>query len=231
MKGNVLTCANPSIRLQVLTVPLVFCLSLMTSLSWPANVAQAQTIYRTTANNGEVTFSDKLPPASAHASVIETGGKPLEPGVVALPFELRQVVNKYPVTLYTSNNCTPCNAGRTLLSNRGIVFTEKTVNTAEDAQALQRVSGESALPLLTLGAQQITGYSDPEWTQFLNAAGYPKSSVLPSGYLNPAATSLVPVPKPVPDGAAETTPAAAPADAQPNGAPGINASNPAGIQF
>lgn len=200
-----------------------------------ASQTPAQTIYRIVSPDGKVSFSDKPSATAAKITAIDAGGKPIGEGSVALPFELRQVVNKYPVTLYTSNNCAPCNSGRSLLASRGIPFAEKTVTTPEDAQALQRISGESALPFLTIGAQQIKGYSDSEWTQFLDAAGYPKSSALPTAYRNHAATPLVMVQKPAPDAPTEDSQAApdavAPANAQPSHPATNNASNPAGIQF
>jgi hypothetical protein len=120
-----------------------------------------------------------------------------------------------------------------MLTSRGIPFTEKTVTTHEDSQALQRLSGESSLPFLTIGSQQLKGFSDAEWTQFLNAAGYPLSSVLPASYRRPAPTPLVavattPAAAAPADGIAGTTAAkraTAPAPAaQPN-------PNPAGIKF
>lgn len=197
--------------------------------------ALAQTIYRIVAPDGKVTFSDKPTAAAAKITSTDAAGKTIGEGSVALPFELRQVVNKYPVTLYTSNNCAPCNSGRSLLTGRGIVFAEKAVNTADDAQALQRISGESSLPFLTIGAQQIKGYSESEWTQFLDAAGYPKSSTLPAAYRNPAATPLVMVQKQAPDAPTEANQTApdpvSPATAQPNRPATNNVSNPAGIQF
>jgi glutaredoxin len=195
-----------------------------------AGQAQAQTVYRVVGPDGKVTFSDKPPAASDQATATGAGGKPLGGVTAVLPFELRQVASKYPVTLYTSSNCAPCGSGRTLLSSRGIPFAEKTINTAEDAAALQRISGESSLPFLTIGGQQIKGYSDAEWTQFLNAAGYPKSSVLPASYRSPAATPLVAVQKPAPAVKPEETqsPQAPAAPSRPaGGAP----PNPAGITF
>lgn len=196
-----------------------------------AGLSQAQTIYRIVGPDGKVTFSDK-PPISGSAKSASTGGGSgnASGGGSALPFELRQVVSKFPVTLYTSNNCGPCGSGRSLLSSRGIPFSEKTVNTAEDAEALQRMSGDNSLPLLHIGGQQIKGYSDSEWTQFLNAAGYPQSSQLPTGYRNPAPAPLVVVQKPTPPvKQEEKTPAPAAADSS---RPPVNSSaNPAGITF
>ena len=192
-----------------------------------AGQAQAQAIYRVIGPDGKVTFSDKPPAASDKATALGVGGKPLDNGNTALPFELRQVTSKYPVTLYTSTNCAPCGSGRSLLSNRGIPFTEKTVNTIEDSEALQRISGESSLPFLTIGGQQIKGFSDAEWAQFLDAAGYPKSSLLPANHRNPVAAPLVVVQKPTP----VAKPEVAPPQRAPVPPPLDSTSNPAGIKF
>lgn len=199
-------------------------------LVWIAGFAHAQTIYRVVGPDGKVTFSDKPPISASNVTATGAGGKPLDIGGPVLPSELRQVVGKYPVTLYTSSNCAPCGTGRALLSGRGVPFTEKTITTNDDAQALQRISGETSLPFLTIGGQQIKGYSDAEWTQFLDAAGYPKTSVLPATYRNPVSTPLVAMQKP-------TTPAKAEeaqrerSQVRPGAAPVDNASNPAGIKF
>ena len=71
--------------------------------------------------------------------------------------------------------------------------------------------------------------SDLEWKQYLDAAGYPKASLLPAGYKNPPATPLVSVQKAVPEPKTETKPAAPEAPATPP--PAFNPANPAGIQF
>lgn len=191
---------------------------------------QAQAVYRVVGADGRITYSDKPPAASDNAATTGASGKSANAGMAALPYELLQVVRKFPVTLYTSNNCVPCDSGRALLSNRGIAFTEKSINTVEDSAALQRLSGEVSLPFLTIGGQQIKGYSDLEWTQFLNAAGYPKTSALPAGYRNPPVTPLVTVQKLVPAEKAEGTPAQR-APANPTRPPVAAPSNPAGITF
>lgn len=188
--------------------------------------ALAQGIYRIVGPDGRVTFSDQ-PPADANARSAGGAGASGAAAGGQLPYELRQVSSRYPVTLYTSKECAPCNSGRNLLNARGIPYVEKTVNTAEDGDAFKRLSGDGSLPLLTIGSQHIKGYSDGEWTQYLDAAGYPKQSQLPSAYRRPAPTPLVAVKAP---------PAApAPADnAQPAPPPipvAPPTTNPAGIRF
>lgn len=195
--------------------------ALLLTLTAPA---PAQTIYRSVGPDGKVTFSDK--PPAANASGVGTAGGAQGANGAALPFELRQASSRFPVTLYTSNGCAPCASGRALLNRRGIPFTERTVNTAEDVDALKRLSGDASLPFLTIGGQQLKGFSDTEWMEFLSAAGYPSASQLPANYSNPAAAPLVTLQKP------ET--AAKPAEAQAPRAPATpppESSNPAGISF
>ena len=134
---------------------------------------------------------------------------------------------------FSQASCGPCASARTLLSSRGVPFTEKTIASPEDIKALQRLSGDNVLPFLTIGGQKIKGFSETEWSQFLNAANYPAASVLPPNYRFAAAKPLVTVQKPaaakaeadtserVDDKSADSRPAVPP----PSG------SNPAGIRF
>ena len=128
--------------------------------------SQAQTVYRIVGADGRITFSDKPPVSNDNVTATGRGGKALELGNGTLPFDLRQVTNRYPVTLYTTNNCAPCGAGRNLLSSRGIPFTERSVNTSEDTEALVRISGENSLPFLTIGGQKIKGFLMPNGPSF-----------------------------------------------------------------
>jgi glutaredoxin len=210
----------------VTTVFLGLCVGSLTS-------AAAQTVYRIVGADGRVTFSDQPPVSGANVTATGRNGKALDLGNSELPFELRQVISRYPVSLYTSSNCAPCNTGRALLAGRGVPFTERTVNTNEDIEALARLAGENSLPFLTIGGQKIKGFSDTEWAQFLDAAGYPATSKLPSSFRNSPATPLVAVQKP------QAAPASAEAGSQ-NARAGATAerppappaaSNPAGIKF
>lgn len=194
-------------------------------------LVQAQQVYRIVGPDGRVTFSDQ-PPAASSAKVVanNAGSAPGNAAPTGLPFELRQVALKFPVVLYTADNCAPCAAGRALLASRGVPFSEKTILTAADTDALQRLSGASSLPFLTIGSQRLSGFSDTEWMEFLNAAGYPKSSVLPASYRPPAAVPLVVVAA-VPAGEAKpAVPAKTAATARPV-QPAFNSSNPSGIKF
>lgn len=192
--------------------------------------AIAQPVYRNVDKNGKVTFSDQPPAANVPpAGARGTSGASAASSGAGLPYELRQVVQRYPVTIYTSDDCVPCGTGRSMLITRGVPFDERVIKTDQDTDALQRLSGQNSLPLLSIGAQQLKGYSDGEWSQYLDAAGYPKSNQLPAGYARPPAQPLVAVQQ-----APSVRPPAAVAPANPTPAPaatGPTPSNPAGIKF
>ena len=186
--------------------------------------SQAQTVFRIVGPDGLVTFSDRLPAKAASVSERSVGLQGAAGNT--LPFELKKIASQYPVTLYAGERCTPCGPARALLISRGIPFAEKQVNSAEDSQALQRLSGDTSLPLLTIGSQQLKGYSDSEWTQFLDAAGYPKLSQLPPGYRAEPATPLIATTPP-----ATTPPARSGFKPVRPPTPQPDDQNPAGIRF
>ena len=196
--------------------------------------ANAQQIFRIVGPDGRVTFSDQPPlEASAKAATAKTISLPGGGGsdTSSLPFELRQAANRYPVTLYTAPGCGPCGPGRAMLMGRGIPFSERTVTTNEDIEALKRMTGTPTLPFLTIGGQQLKGFSESEWTTFLDAAGYPKTSQLPPGFNLPAPAPMVAAQEP-------SRPAAAPARQAPaqeapsaSAPPPPAADNPTGIKF
>lgn len=194
-------------------------------------LASAQGVYRIVGPDGKVTYSDQPPPATTSARPV-AGAPAAASSSGALPLELRNAVSRYPVTLYAGNDCSPCDKGRSFLLARGIPFTEKTVNTNDDIAAFKRLSGATSLPMLSVGAQQLKGYSETEWTQYLDAAGYPKRSALPGGYRQTAASPLVeakaaPAPAPAARQQGETPAAGAPAEVPV--APPVT--NPSGIRF
>lgn len=199
-----------------------------TALLLIAAGAMAQPIYRNVDKNGKVTFSDRAPAASTEPAKGPQAAS-AEPSNAGLPYELRQVAQRYPVTLYSGEECAPCSTARSMLTSRGIPFEERTVKSSPDVEALQRLSAQTSLPLLTIGAQQLKGFSDSEWSQYLDAAGYPKSNSLPAGYRNPPARPLV-AQQAAPAAPEPAAPAPVPQQAAP--APsGPSPSNPAGIKF
>ena len=187
----------------------------------------AQQVFRIVGPDGKVTFSDRAPADPASKATAANSGT-LPGSGPALPFELRAVANRYPVMLYTGPDCSPCASARSFLSARGIPHSERTVNTEDDVEALKRMTGAPRVPLVTIGSQQIRGFSEPEWSQFLNAAGYPKISQLPAGYKNPEAAPLVAAKPAEP---AQRPAAQATAPANPTAPTEPTPPNPANIRF
>jgi glutaredoxin len=194
------------------------------------NEAAAQAIYRSVGADGRVTFSDREPNAARAAVSAQDARAPANISD-ALPYALRDVQARFPVTLYTGSDCSPCASARALLTARGIPFTELSVQTNADIQALQALSGQSQLPFATIGRQHLTGFAADEWRQYLDAAGYPQTSALPANYRQLPVRPLVTPPAPA------AAPATAPSgperriQAPPASSNRVTPTNPAGLSF
>ncbi|MCZ8111727.1 MAG: glutaredoxin family protein [Betaproteobacteria bacterium] len=185
--------------------------------------AQAQ--FKVVAPDGSVTYTDR-PPASPELRVTPMGRNAVAAAApasaeVALPLELRTAVQRHPVTLYTGEGCAPCDTARRLLVQRGIPFSERRIVTEEDTAALERLVGARSIPSLMVGNQPLRGFSDADWTNYLDAAGYPRQSRLPRNWQAQPPRPLVERATPV--AAAPAEPAAAPAEA--------DSPAPSGIRF
>jgi glutaredoxin len=189
----------------------------------------AHAVYKVVGPDGKVTYTDTPPPANGNARVqpmaVGGAGGSGAPSLAGLPAELQQAASKYPVTLYASAGCRPCETGRQLLRQRGIPFSERLLaSRPADNAALQRLSGGSELPVLTIGQQQLKGLVASDWHGYLDAAGYPRESKLPSSYRAPAALPMVQAAEAAPAEATTTDSAtpAAPAPAPTRAASGPN---------
>ncbi|WP_374676456.1 DUF4124 domain-containing protein [Ideonella sp.] len=178
----------------------------------------ALAIYKVIGPDGKVTYTD-TPPADA-AQVRPVGGAVAAvagtPDTSMLPSELRQVASRYPVTLHTTSDCAPCDTARQMLRQRGVPFAERSYGKSGADQAALKAAtgGGTMLPSLTVGRQAVKdGYNAASWNSYLDAAGYPTESRLPSSYRPPA-----PVPAVAPSEASAPA-AAAPAAPAPTPAP------------
>ncbi|MEY4427701.1 MAG: hypothetical protein RLZZ182_390 [Pseudomonadota bacterium] len=188
----------------------------------------AWALYKVVGPDGKVTYTDRAPIDQPSQHISKGGVVSSGP---ALPYELKQVATRYPVVLYTMPDCSLCDQARSFLKGRGVPFAEKLVVTPTDATALRKAENTSDLPVGRIGQQQLLGFSPTDWAKYLDAAGYPKTSALPTGYAWPAATPLTP-----------PAASAAPREARPGDtrvrnvpvdpvAPAPSADNPAGIRF
>jgi len=209
------SASHRAVRLAALAV-----LSASALASMPAHA-----LYKVVGPDGKVTYTDRPPISQENkvGSVNAAGGGGSD---AALPYELRQAAQRYPVVLYTTASCGPCDSARQLLRQRGIPFTERTVATPADSAAMQRLTGRTDMPAVTVGSQVIGGYNAGETNTYLDAAGYPKRSVLPANYVAPPASPLTSAAAPAASAAPSAPgtpaePAAAPVPAAPGTPPGF----------
>lgn len=195
-----------------------------------AGAVHAQ-MYKWVGADGKITYSDVPPPATAKQVERKAIGGASETDTTGLPFELATAVKNSPVTLYSAPKCAPCGQARTLLLNRGVPFSEKTVSSNDDIEKLRQVSGDAQLPFLQVGATKQQGFAPDTWTNILSAAGYPETSVLPKSYRQAPPTAAAPPAAPAP--AAAGKPAAdgqtRSSNAAPSAAPDSN--TPPGFRF
>jgi glutaredoxin len=207
-----------SIHDQPLATRLATLAAVAALLAGAATGAAAQ--YKIVGPDGRVTYTDK-PPAPADARRTAGGNGGADTGAGGLPYEVRQAMSRYPVALYAAKGCGPCDQARQWLKGRGIPFSEYTIESNADIDALQAKFGGNTLPVITIGGQVMRTFSAGELGSYADAAGYPKQARL-SGYSWPAPTPLAPP-------SAKTTPAPAPAP-MPAPAP-VAPQPPSGIQF
>ena len=177
-------------------------------------LAQAQ-MYRWVDDKGKVHYSDQAPSSGAknvQKQSMSAGQAP----AAALPYALQQAVKTFPVTLYTSEACKDsCAQARELLNKRGVPYSEVTVADEADIAQLKQLSGDSVVPLMTVGREVYKGFESGIYRTALDNAGYPASSLLP-----PGVQARKPVPKPVRKVAVPgTAPAPGDAEGKPAAAP------------
>lgn len=190
--------------------------------------APAAAQFKVVGPDGRVTYTDRPPADAGNARITpmnRPSGRAPQPSDLALPFELRGVAQRHPVTLFTSAECTPCEGARRFLRGRGVPYAEKRVATQDDADALERLVGGRTVPSLTIGGQALRGFGETDWTAYLDAAGYPRESRLPRTWTPPEPTPLVERSAPAP---AQTARGAAPAPAPTPPEPGSAEPTPSG---
>lgn len=183
--------------------------TLLLALACAAAAVPAWAQYKIVAPDGSITYTDR-PRADAPGKVSALGRGSAAAAAAAdsaLPFELRQVAARFPVTLYAGENCVPCDNGRQFLQQRGVPYSERRIAGSDDQQALDRLVGGRTIPALTIGAQPLRGFSPNDWGSFLDAAGYPRESKLPRSWQPQPPTPLAPRAASAP--ATEAVPAAA----------------------
>lgn len=138
-----------------------------------SSVAAAE-FYRWVDGSGKVHYGDTLP-ADAQRGEQRSPGSSVIEGKNDHSYATRRAHESHPVTLYVAENCVEaCAQARSLLSKRGIPFSEKRLVTPEEIAAFRQESGGNGTPALSVGHKFLIGFQAGEWNSELDAAGYPK---------------------------------------------------------
>lgn len=186
--------------------------------------APAHALFKVVGPDGRVTYTDRAPSPSdgRMEPVSKDTGRSSDP---ALPYALRQVASRFPVTLYTAADCgDACNMARAFLARRGVPYAERIARTQEDKEAWERIVGGTQAPTLMVGNQSLRGFAPSAWDETLDVAGYPKTSLLPASWQPPTAVPLVAPRAAAPNPAPAPLPAARELERS-------SPDNPAGIRF
>jgi hypothetical protein len=138
----------------------------------------AGTVYRWVDADGKVYYSGELPPPNAKGvqeKKVSAGGV----GEENLPYAVKLAAQKYPVTLYVTDCGEPCDKAREHLAKRGVPHSSVDPQKPEGAEALKKLIGGLDVPVLVIGSTVSKGYQASGWDAALDAAGYPKSNILP----------------------------------------------------
>jgi glutaredoxin len=168
----------------------------MLALSALLASAPALAQFKVVEPGGRVTYTDRPPAYQSvpDARAVSPAGAPqagtAEGLAAGLPYTLRQVVLRFPVRLVVGSGCPPCESARRLLRSRGVPVQELSVDRPEDVERLQRDFGSRELPVLLVGRERQVGYAEAAWLATLDAAGYPATPMLPTGYRAPAPQPL-----------------------------------------
>ena len=141
-----------------------------------ASAAHAQQIYRWVDENGRVHYTAEKPPAGAKSSVVESRvssiagpatvtGKAPEPKAGA-PAQRPQV------KMFATDWCPYCRQAREFFARSGVPYTELDIEKSAAAHAEYRSLGGKGVPLIVVGNQRMSGFSEARLAQMLKAAGH-----------------------------------------------------------
>jgi len=150
---------------------------LATVLCLAAFAASAQ-IYRWTDDKGRLHVTDTPPPATAK-NVRKSGEPPAHEPTPSEPFALQRARTQFPITLYTAPGCEGCTEARKMLNARGLPFTEVSVATEEQVEALKKAAGSATVPTMIVGRTVQRGFESGVYQGLLDSAGYPAQGALP----------------------------------------------------
>jgi glutaredoxin len=150
-----------------------------------AGAVHAQ-LYRWVDDKGKVHFGD-TPPSAAKG--VQKGGEARPAAKSAAgapavapnePFELQLARKNHPVTLYSMPDCgAGCDEARSHLNRRGVPFAEISITDNDKFEEFKKTTGATGVPVMLVGSSIYKGFEALAYSSALDAAGYPKTGVLP----------------------------------------------------
>ena len=166
---------RPSIRRGMTTAAVCLAGGLLSIALIATTAANAQEVFRWVDKAGKVHYGD-MPPPPADVKTLQT--KKLSDSVIEqepVPFGVSTAMKNNPVTLYANACGEACSNAKTLLSKRGISYTEKNPQTDSAAAAtLTALVGAVQVPTVVIGANKLSGFDEEGWNSALSSAGYPR---------------------------------------------------------
>lgn len=154
--------------------------SVMLVLLLGASFAASAQLYRWTDERGRVHVTDTPPPPGARKIERKDYGASGASAGDNLPYALRKAMESNPITLYTAPDCAaPCREARVLLNARGAPFREVSVVSQSQAEELKKAVGSVSVPAIKVGASVQKGFEEGAYHSLLDAAGYPRTGILP----------------------------------------------------
>ena len=131
----------------------------------------AQQIHRWVDAEGRVQYSDKPPPGvkarPLEARVNSYGGTPVVSGKPAPPAATRPEVK-----MFATDWCPYCRKAQAFFAQNGIRYTHVDIEKSPAARAEYQRLGGRGVPLILVGTQRMSGFSEERLAQMLKAAGY-----------------------------------------------------------
>jgi glutaredoxin len=147
-------------------------------------MASAETIYKIVGADGKITYSSAAPPTGHKSTALrmdvaapEASGasnasierkqeaqakqqKPSDTRVAEL--EKSKAVFGRP-TFFFGKSCRDCDAARSFMDERGIVYRDIDVDTVDGRRARNEVGGGREIPLLLFNGERISGFDVPKY--------------------------------------------------------------------
>jgi glutaredoxin len=135
--------------------------------------ADAQ-IHRWVDADGKVHYSSEPPPEGVKAKPVPNRinsyrGTPVVSGA---PPASRPAQTRPEIRMYATDWCTYCKRAQAYFARQGIRYTHIDIEKSQAGHAEYRGLGGRGVPLITVGTQRMSGFSEEALAQMLKSAGY-----------------------------------------------------------